>query len=107
MSNAMQREIETVNAMIKLYCEMNHKQSKGLCNKCQEIRNYAINKIEECPYQPNKPICKSCKTHCYEPVMREEIRKIMRFSGPKLIWHHPILAIRHLMNKRRQQKSNR
>ncbi len=104
MSKVMRREIETVDAIIKLYCDKNHEQSKGLCDQCQEVRNYAIGKIENCPYQPNKPICKSCTTHCYEPAMREEIRKIMRFSGPKLIWRHPILTIRHMMNKRKQNK---
>ena len=28
-----------------------------------------------------KTFCANCKVHCYKPEMREQIRKVMRFSG--------------------------
>ena len=99
MDKKIRREIKTLEALISIYCEKNHRQSNGLCDQCQEIKVYAINKIKECPDQPDKPICESCSTHCYEPVMRERIKEIMRFSGPRIIWRHPILTIDHIMKK--------
>jgi hypothetical protein len=33
--------------------------------------------------------------------MREKIKTVMRFAGPKMIFRHPILGIRHLIDKRR------
>ena len=29
--------------------------------------------------------------------MREKIREVMRFSGPRLIFYHPIMAVRHIV----------
>ena len=31
-----------------------------------------------------------------KPEMREKIRQVMRYSGPRMIFHHPIAALRHL-----------
>jgi hypothetical protein len=36
--------------------------------------------------------------------MREKIREVMRFSGPRMIFHHPIMAIRHLIECRREKQ---
>lgn len=32
--------------------------------------------------------------------MKEKIRNVMRYSGPRMILHHPIMAIRHVIDKR-------
>lgn len=41
---------------------------------------------------------------------REKIREVMRFSGPRMIFHHPVAAIRHVIEtkkeKRRLEKEN-
>ena len=41
--------------------------------------------------------------------MRQKIRAVMRFSGPRMIFYHPVMAIRHLseskMEKRRLAKA--
>lgn len=47
--------------------------------------------------QKEKPICARCPIHCYKPVMRERIREMMRYAGPRMLRRHPILAIRHLL----------
>jgi hypothetical protein len=36
--------------------------------------------------------------------MRELIKKVMKYSGPKMIFHHPILAIKHLIESKREKK---
>jgi hypothetical protein len=33
--------------------------------------------------------------------MRERIIEVMRFSGPKMMFHHPLLACAHLLDERR------
>ena len=48
----------------------------------------------------NKTFCSNCKVHCYKPDMREQIRRVMRYSGPRMIKTHPILAIRHLIESK-------
>ena len=32
---------------------------------------------------------------------REEMKRIMRWAGPRMLWRHPILTIRHLIDDRR------
>ena len=48
--------------------------------------------------------CSNCKVHCYKPEMREKIREVMRFSGPRMILYHPIMAIRHVIESRKEKK---
>lgn len=35
--------------------------------------------------------------------MREKIRAVMRFSGPRMLLVHPVLAVRHLLESRRER----
>jgi hypothetical protein len=51
-----------------------------------------------------KTFCSNCKVHCYKPEMREKIREIMRFSGPRMIFYHPIMAIRHLIESKKEKQ---
>lgn len=44
------------------------------------------------------------KVHCYKPEMREKIREVMRFSGPRMIFHHPYLAIKHVIESKKEKK---
>jgi hypothetical protein len=36
--------------------------------------------------------------------MREKIKEIMRFSGPRMIFYHPIMAIRHLIESKKEKQ---
>lgn len=90
-------EKEIVFEMIKLYCAKKHKYKNGLCPECKELNEYAVKKTEKCPFMETKTFCSNCKVHCYNKEMREKIKRVMSFSGPRMIFHHPILAIRHLM----------
>lgn len=92
-----QKEAELVGLMIDIYCKKNHKVD-GCCKECSELKEYAKMRIEKCPYMEEKTFCSSCKNHCYAPSKREEIRRVMRFSGPRMIFHHPILAIKHAID---------
>jgi hypothetical protein len=95
--------------MIILYCRNNHAlKLKETCPSCTELLNYAQTRLEKCPYQEQKPACSHCLSHCYKPIMRENIRLVMRYSGPRMFYHHPLLALHHLLaglkNKRAAEK---
>lgn len=106
-----EREKKTVSEMIALYCRKNHGTKKGeLCRECGDLRDYAVMRSDKCPFMENKTFCSNCKVHCYKPEMREKIRRVMRYSGPRMIFHHPIMAFRHVIEckkeKRRLEKEN-
>uniref|UniRef100_UPI00402A9FBB nitrous oxide-stimulated promoter family protein n=1 Tax=Turicimonas muris TaxID=1796652 RepID=UPI00402A9FBB len=44
-----------------------------------------------------KPVCGSCKIHCFGKGYKEKAKEIMAFSGPRLILKHPYLSFRHLV----------
>jgi hypothetical protein len=36
--------------------------------------------------------------------MREKIREVMKFSGPRMIFHHPIMAIKHVIETKKEKQ---
>lgn len=88
-------EKQIVADMISPYCRKTH-HSKELCAECRELLSYAHARTDLCPYKAQKTFCSQCATHCYKPQMRERIRQVMRFSGPRMLFHHPLAALRHL-----------
>ena len=95
------QERATVQAMIQIYCRGLHK-SEDLCEECSSLWDYAEERLSKCPFGIEKPTCQNCTVHCYKSEMRQQIREIMRYAGPRMIWHHPVMAIRHLMHNREQ-----
>lgn len=95
----LNREDRTVAAMIELYCQQNHHSAPGeLCAECAELRAYTRARLKRCPFQGDKPTCANCAVHCYRPDMRERVRQVMRYSGPRMLLRHPLLAIIHLLD---------
>jgi hypothetical protein len=35
--------------------------------------------------------------------MRERVREVMRYSGPRMLTRHPVLAVAHLVDGRRKR----
>ncbi len=97
----IEREKRTVGIMVKMYCKHNHKKNELLCSHCTELSEFAQERITRCVFQGDKPVCSECQIHCYHLDMRNKIKAVMRFAGPKIIFRHPILGIRHLIDKRR------
>ncbi len=85
-----QREQQVVGQMIRLYCQKKHGTQKGaLCPDCAALES---------------TFCSNCRVHCYCPDMREKIRMVMRFSGPRMLFYHPVLAIRHLVESTKEKR---
>ena len=98
-----EREKETVSLMIDIYCRKKH-GGKTLCPDCAALEAYARQRSDKCPFMETKTFCSNCKVHCYKPDMREKIREVMRFSGPRMIFHHPVMAIRHVIESKKEKK---
>ena len=96
----LEQERATVQAMIRIYCKDQH-PGEPLCVDCTELAAYADERLDKCPYGEGKPTCQNCPIHCYQKTKREQIRAVMRYAGPRMIWHHPVMAIRHLLHNRR------
>ena len=100
-----EREKAMVTKMIALYCRGNHGTKKGLlCPECEALTRYACERSDKCPFMETKTFCSNCKVHCYKPEMREKIRAVMRYSGPRMILHAPIPALRHVIETIKERK---
>ncbi len=93
----LRREKETIRKMARIYCKAHHQTKEELCEECRALLSYALERIDKCPYQEGKPVCSACPIHCYTPAMREKIRQVMRYAGPRMLLRHPILAVLHLL----------
>lgn len=96
-----EREKKVVSEMIALYCRHHH-GGTGLCPDCAALEAYARRRSDRCPFMESKTFCSNCKVHCYKPEMREKIRAVMRWAGPRMLLHHPVLAVRHVWEARRE-----
>ena len=102
-----EKEQIVVEQMIKLYCKKNHNdrlKENGLCKECMELAEYAKQRSAKCPFMENKTFCNNCKVHCYKPQMREKIKKVMRFSGPRMLFYHPFMAVWHVVCSIKEKK---
>lgn len=100
-------EQKLVDEMIRLYCRKKHRSEQGrLCQDCQRLSDYAREKVGRCPFMESKTFCSNCKVHCYNTTMRETIREVMKYCGPRLIFYHPWIAISHIFStiKKRSEK---
>ncbi|MBQ8663155.1 MAG: nitrous oxide-stimulated promoter family protein [Eubacterium sp.] len=100
-----EQEKKMVSQMIALYCKKKHGgKSVCLCKDCEALDRYARERSEKCPFMETKTFCSNCKIHCYKPEMREKIREVMRFSGPRMIFSHPIAAMHHVIATKKEKK---
>ncbi len=116
-----EQEKKLVSQMIALYCKNLHEVSgqdesgrayhRGhnlekvvLCEECAKLEAYARMRSEKCPFMETKTFCSNCKVHCYKPDMRIKIREVMRYAGPRMIFYHPIKAIKHVIESKKEKK---
>jgi hypothetical protein len=89
------REWRTIAAMVRCYCHDHHGKGDALCPECQGLLDYAGVRLERCRFGLEKPVCVKCPVHCYMPARREQVKAVMRYAGPRMLWRHPILSVRH------------
>jgi predicted amidophosphoribosyltransferase len=98
----MTRELKTIEAMVDMYCHDKHGTGRELCQECAALMDYAAERLEKCPFQEEKTTCVNCPVHCYKASMREKVRVVMRYAGPRMLLKHPWLAIMHMVDGRRK-----
>ena len=100
------KEKELIPVMISKYCNGNHGTHKGeICQECQELTDYALFRLEKCPFKKDKHFCSFCKIHCYKPEYQEKIRAVMRYSGPRMMTCNPIFAMSHVTQMLKYKRS--
>ncbi|MCP3904864.1 MAG: nitrous oxide-stimulated promoter family protein [Planctomycetes bacterium] len=99
-SRRIRREKKTVTVMIDMYCRDQHngRVEPGLCDECRELHDYAMQRIDKCPFCLAKPTCANCPVHCYKKDLRARVREAMAYAGPRMMRRHPILAMMHIMD---------
>lgn len=98
------KDLKTLARFIHIYCDERHAAApkktrsklkgfefaelgipaKPMCASCAKLLAHAFVKRAHCPFSP-RPACRHCESHCYQPRYREQIRKVMRYSGKRLI----------------------
>ena len=109
-------EAEVMSMMIGIYCRGHHHANRSvasgsepsLCPDCRRLLTYARSRITACPRMDVKSFCSACPVHCYSREMREKIREVMRWSGPRMLLHHPLMTLHHMWidyrSRRREKK---
>lgn len=97
-SKRLAREWKTVAAMVQCYCRDHHAPASGLCPECQSLMDYAGVRLDRCRFGAEKPTCANCPVHCYQRARRDQMKAVMRYAGPRMLWLHPILSLRHWLD---------
>jgi len=91
-----ERELKTIEVMVHMYCRgHHHRDAMPLCTECTELFEYATRRLRRCLFGDAKPTCANCLVHCYSADMRERVRTVMRWAGPRMLFRHPVLALFH------------
>lgn len=91
----IEEEKRTVEQMIRLYCRL-YEGNKSLCEECSALLTYAHKRLDGCKFGEQKRTCRQCPVHCYKPDMKERMKAVMRFAGPRMLLYFPVDAIKHL-----------
>ena len=109
-------EAEVMSMMIAIYCRGHHHANRcatsesepSLCPDCRRLLTYARSRIATCPRMDVKSFCSACPVHCYSHEMREKVCEVMRWSGPRMLLHHPLMTLHHMWidyrSRRREKK---
>lgn len=94
-----ERKHEIAEKMIMTYCHgQNHERNhEDLCDDCRELRDYSLARTERCPHVSKTLFCVNCPTPCYKPDMKERMRLMMKYSGPRFFFRHPIIVLDHVL----------
>ena len=105
---SLAKEQEIIDLMIGIYCKgMKHERTEsGLCAVCGELQEYTVARNAQCPFliTKTKTFCQFCEAHCYSAERRQSIITVMRYAGPRMLWHRPTYAIKHLKAVRNHHK---
>lgn len=93
------RKKEIIDTMVHIYCRgQRHVMAKEtLCADCSRLLEYAKQRVDTCMHAQEKLFCSKCPIRCYKPEMRERVRAVMQYAGPRMLWHSPMTALKHMI----------
>lgn len=97
----VEEELQVVETMVSVSCHgKKHERQEGeeLCTQCQALLDYAKIRSMRCPRKEEKTFCNTCPIHCYKPEHRQAMKEVMKYAGPRMLYKHPIVAIKHVIN---------
>jgi len=90
------QEKALLKSMIEIHCKGKHNKQE-LCPNCLSLLIYSEQRLDRCPMSEKRTTCQQCTIHCYSPEMKSRIIEVMRYSGKRMLLHHPVAAIKHLL----------
>jgi hypothetical protein len=101
---AIQADTEKLVSFLSMYCDAHHGhrlrrpfifryqrmsakvlEGPDLCDECKKLLRHAVVMRVLCPLDP-KPKCRHCPDHCYRPLYREQMAKVMKYAGPRSLF---------------------
>lgn len=64
-----------------------------------DVLSYAMARLNYCRFGEEKPTCKICPVHCYQKKYQDQMKVIMRYSGPRMLLYHPIMSVEHMLKE--------
>jgi hypothetical protein len=119
----VRHDTRVLGDFVAIYCKGNHagrarvplasdagalgvygRRTPVVCEECAAHLRYAEARRAYCPKDP-KPFCAHCDSHCYRPSEAEWQRLMMRYAGPKSMWHgHAVDGIKHMLEGRKWRR---
>ncbi len=119
----VRKDTHTVGDFVSIYCDGHHRERDrvrvqsdaaelgvygekppALCEECAEHLRYAEKRRAYCPRDP-KPFCAHCDTHCYRSEERSWQQVMMRYAGPRSVWHgYAIEGMKHALEARKYRR---
>ena len=94
----IEKDKKIVWLMVEIYCR-HHLHAKTMPEEYRHLIDYACRRLDHCRFGADKKACMKCPIHCYAPKERELIRKVMRWSGPRMIFYAPKATLMHMLGR--------
>lgn len=94
--NKIQKDSIVVRKMILIYCKHHLKMSE-LNAEYTELADYCVKRLYRCRWGINKPMCHYCSVSCYRNDMRNKIREVMSWVGPRMFFYAPVTALQFML----------
>ena len=93
--NRIKQEKQTIRKMIALYCR-HHLKLDTVPKEYERLAEFACQRLSHCHFGEDKRSCKKCPVHCYPPQERQQIREIMHWAGPRMLFYAPKDTVIHI-----------
>ena len=94
----IESEKRIIGVMVHLYCRR-RLHTDTLPPEFAELLDYAHRRLDRCRFGEAKTSCKRCPIHCYARDNRALMRQVMRWCGPRMLFFHPLITLKHYLHR--------